>query len=376
MSRWQVRHERCIEYDLLTTSDLFDPANPALLSLGRIEAGRRFVVVDTQVARHHGARIRAYFDGHGINARTIECAGGEANKTIDTWQAILRELDAFPLHRRDEPIIAIGGGVLTDVVGFVASAFRRGVPHIKVPTTLMGYVDAAVGIKTGINFNGHKNRLGSFEPPQRVLLDATLLRTLSRRHVLNGVSEIIKLAVIQDAGLFALLEAHGAASVAATFTNPRGNAILERAIAGMLTALEPNLYEGELARAVDFGHTFSYGLEARHPTRLLHGEAVLLDILVSTVLAEQRGLLAPDNSTRIFALVEALAMRPDIELLDTESMWQALCDRVEHRNGRQHVPMPRALGSCVFVQDVTRPELESATHSLHERIGHEPVLEF
>ncbi len=82
---------------------------------------------------------------------------------MENYLWILRELDGFPINRRDEPIIAIGGGVLTDIAGFVASSYRRGVPHIKVPTTLMGYIDASVGIKTGINFNGHKNRLGSFE---------------------------------------------------------------------------------------------------------------------------------------------------------------------------------------------------------------------
>jgi 3-dehydroquinate synthetase len=114
----------------------------------------------------------------------------------------VRELDTFPIHRRDEPIIAIGGGTLTDVVGFVASSYRRSVPHLKVPTTLMGYVDASIGIKTGINFDGHKSRLGSFEPPRKVLLDKTFLQTLPREYILDGTGEIIKLAVIKDAGLF------------------------------------------------------------------------------------------------------------------------------------------------------------------------------
>ena len=130
---------------------------------------------------------------------------GEENKSVEVYLDILRQLDSFPIHRRDEPIIAIGGGVLTDVVAFIASSYRRSVPHIKVPTTLMGYVDASIGIKTGINFNGHKNRLGSFEPPRQVLLDKTFLKTLPRRHLLNGVCEIIKLAIIKDARCFANL---------------------------------------------------------------------------------------------------------------------------------------------------------------------------
>ena len=170
-TRWQVRETRQIEYELINVEDIFDPHNDALLSMGRVHGGRRFVVVDEIVFRHHGMRLHTYLAQHKIGAHIVPFPGGEVGKTMDAWQGLLRELDRFPIHRRDEPIIAIGGGVLTDVVGFVASSYRRGVPHIKVPTTLMGYVDASVGIKTGINFNGHKNRVGSFEPPARVLLD-------------------------------------------------------------------------------------------------------------------------------------------------------------------------------------------------------------
>ena len=137
-----------------------------------------------------------------LRQRSSPFLGGEENKTVEHYLSILRELDSFPIHRRDEPIIAIGGGVLTDVVGFVASSYRRGVPHIKVPTTLMGYVDASIGIKTGINFNGNKNRLGSFDPPEKVFLDKSFLKTLPKRHILNGVCEIIKLAIIKDAEFF------------------------------------------------------------------------------------------------------------------------------------------------------------------------------
>ena len=140
--------------------------------------------------------------------------GGEEHKNSEIYQDIARALDAFPIHRRDEPVIAIGGGVLTDVVAFVAASYRRGVPHIKVPTTLMGYVDAALGIKAGINFNGNKNRLGAFEPPLAVLLDRSFLPTLPRRHLVNGVCEIIKLAIIRAAGLFQRLGRDAARAVA------------------------------------------------------------------------------------------------------------------------------------------------------------------
>lgn len=364
---WRVRNVRAIEYDLVKVADVFDPRDGALLAAGRIESGRRFVVVDECVHRHHGARIEAYFEHHGVTARVLVFPGGEAGKTPESWLGVLREIDSFPIHRRDEPIIAIGGGVLTDVVGFAASSYRRGVPHIKVPTTLMGYVDASVGIKTGINFNGYKNRLGSFEPPRRVLLDRRLLGTLNRRHLENGVCEIIKLAVIADAGLFRMLERSGGGSLAAAFQDARGGEILDRAIDGMLAELEPNLYEDDLLRKVDFGHSFSYGLETRFENRLLHGEAVLLDILVSAAIAGARGLLAAPACERIFDLVGELGIVPELDLLDAELMWQSLSDRIEHRNGLQRVPLPRAIGECVFVDDIARAEVEAAVNILKHR---------
>ena len=365
--RWQVRATRPIAYDVVKTPALFAPHGTALLDYGR-PGGRRFVVVDANVMRLHGAAIRAWFVAHDIDARLVAVDGGEEHKTIETYQALARQLDTFPIHRRDEPIIAIGGGVLTDVAAFLAASYRRGLPHLKVPTTLMGYIDAALGIKTGINFNGRKNRLGSFTPPEAVLLDPGFLRTLPRRQLSNGVCEILKLALVCDAGLFALLERDGAPAIAAAFTGAAGEAILDRAIGGMLAELAPNLYEEELARKVDFGHTFSYGLEASYPQRLLHGEAVLLDCLVSVLIAQRRGLLDANAVDRVFALVERLGLAPDHTLLDAGAMWQSLLDRVEHRNGLQRVPLPAGIGGCTFVHDITRGELDAALRALCARL--------
>jgi 3-dehydroquinate synthase len=368
MNKKRVTFQHTIEYKVISTSNLFHPQNWALLSAGRIEDTRRFVVVDANVEKHHSDALRAYFDYHHVEAKIVAFPGGEENKTLEHYLAIVRELDAFPIHRRDEPIIAIGGGVLTDVVGFVASSYRRGVPHIKVPTTLMGYVDASIGIKTGFNINGNKNRLGAFHAPQLVLLDKSFLKTLPRRHILNGVCEIIKLAVIKDAHLFDLLEAHGVASVEANFQNEEGGVILDRAIAGMLEELQPNLFEEDLARKVDFGHTFSYGLETRHEAHLFHGEAVLLDILVSILIARGRNLVSDEETGRIFRLIDALGFELDTSILDPGLLLASLTERTYHRNGLQRVPMPRGIGGCIFLNDIHADEIEPAVKMLDETI--------
>lgn len=363
-----VTFQQTIEYEVINTSNIFHPENWALLSAGKIEDARRFIVVDSNVANHYSEAVRKYFEYHHVEAKIVTFPGGEENKTIEHYLSIIRELDNFPIHRRDEPIIAIGGGVLTDVVGFVASSYRRSVPHIKIPTTLMGYVDASIGIKTGVNFNGNKNRLGAFHAPQKVLLDKSFLRTLPKRHILNGVCEIIKLAVIKDAHLFQMLESHGANSVEAHFQDSPGAAILDKAIEGMLEELQPNLFEEELERKVDFGHTFSYGLETQYEAHLFHGEAVLLDILVSSLIAHERNLLSCEDTNRILRLTESLGFSLNTSILDTELLWKSLVERTYHRNGLQRVPMPNGIGNCVFLNDIHAGEIEVAVKNLEEWI--------
>ncbi len=364
----RITHTQTIEYEVINTSNLFHPQNWALLSVGKIEDARRFIILDENVAKHYASAIGDYFAYHHVEVKIATSPGGEENKTMEHFLAVVRELDSFPIHRRDEPIIAMGGGVLTDLAGFVAASYRRGVPYIKVPTTLMGYVDASIGIKTGLNYNGNKNRLGAFHAPQTVLLDKSFLKTLPRRHIVNGVCEILKLAIVKDAGLFHMLETHGAKSIETRFQDEQGGIILDRAIAGMLEELQPNLFEKELARKVDFGHTFSYGLETRHETQLLHGEAVLFDILISALIARARNFLSNEEINRIFHLTDSFGISLDASLLEPSLLWDSLTERTYHRNGLQRAPMPYGIGGCIFLNDIKTGEIETAVKTLREWI--------
>ncbi|HSM70099.1 MAG TPA: sedoheptulose 7-phosphate cyclase [Anaerolineales bacterium] len=374
---WRIKHQRPIEYEVVNCRNIFSPENDALLSVGRRKDTRRFVIVDANVERYNSVQIRDYFDHNNIDARILIFPAGEKNKSVDNYIWILRELDKFPINRRDEPIIAIGGGVLTDIAGFVASSYRRGVPHIKVPTTLMGYVDASIGIKAGINFNNNKNRLGAFEPPKKVFLDPNFLKTLPHRHILNGMCEMIKLAVIKDYELFELLESYGASSIETKFQDEPSASILDRSVGSMLEELQPNLYEDELARTVDFGHTFSYGMETHPQADLLHGEAVLIDILISSILAHERNLLSTNELNRLFDLVARFGIVLNVELVTPDLLWKTLKERTYHRNGMQRVPLPQGLGNCTFANDIKFEELRSACKTYKERkTSNEPIYQY
>lgn len=360
---WKISHTQSFEYKIVCGSGIFEVNNDSLLEGNNNEGKNRFIVVDKKVYDLFSAEMYNYFSNKGIVAKIVPFCAGEMNKSMDNYIAILHALDAFPINRRNEPIIGIGGGTVTDIVGFVASTYRRGVPHIHVPTTLMGYVDAAIGIKTGINFNGNKNRVGTFACPQKVILDKTFFKTLETRHILNGVGEIVKLAIIKNAHLFELLEKNCKTSIASKFQDTPGAQILKIAIDSMIEELEPNLFESNLSRSADFGHTFSTVLELDPLSDILHGEAVVLDCVFSSILANQRHLLSNHEFQKIVRLIVDLGLTKHFCAVNVDLFWSAITERSYHRNGAQRLPLPCAIGQHVFIDDLKYKEVEIACHA-------------
>jgi 3-dehydroquinate synthase len=227
----------------------------------------------------------------------------------------------------------------------------------------MGYVDAAIGIKTGVNFGGCKNRVGSFTPPLATVLDRRFLKTLPERHLLNGIGEIVKLALVRDAALFELLESEGSSAIEDRFQT-RGAGILRRAVSGMLEELEPNLFEEQLDRFVDFGHTFSPALEMCDGVDLLHGEAVAIDAGFSVMLAQQRMMLSWAAADRILSSIVRLGLPVTHPFLHPDLLWKSLQERMLHRDRLQRVPLTVAIGRAVFVNDISIAEVSRALAAL------------
>ncbi|NKI44099.1 sedoheptulose 7-phosphate cyclase [Streptomyces physcomitrii] len=373
---WLLRAQKQISYEVRLRDGIFRPECTDLLEQGAGTPGRsrRFVVVDSNVDLMYGNRIRSYFDYHGVDCSIMVVEANETLKNLETATRIVDEIDAFGIARRKEPLIVIGGGVLMDIVGLVASLYRRGAPFVRVPTTLIGLVDAGVGVKTGVNFNGHKNRLGTYTPADLTLLDRQFLATLDRRHIGNGLAEILKIALIKDLSLFAALEEHGPTLLDEKFQGSSAagdraaRSVLHSAIHGMLDELQPNLWEAELERCVDYGHTFSPTVEMRALPELLHGEAVCVDMALTTVIAWRRGLLTEAQRDRIFAVMAALELPSWHPILDPDVLVNALQDTVRHRDGLQRLPLPVGIGGVTFVNDVTPRELEAAV-TLQQELG-------
>ncbi len=372
-SRWTINATKAVSYEIVETADLFDPQNP---ELGRQPGGNansgaaRMVVMDEGVDEHFGDRIRTYFAANDIGADYLVLPSGDENKTIDSVLRVATRLNEIGTSRVGSAPIGIGGGVLQDIVGMAAALYRRGIPYVRVPTTLLGQIDGSVSSKTGVNYEGFRNRLGVFAAPPRTLIDRGLIATLPTRQISSGLGEALKMGLIKDARLFELLEAHGPQLVAERLQDsgfdgpgtPPGQEVMRRAIAGMAEELEKNLWEEDLRRIVDYGHTFSPIVEMRALPELLHGEAVAMGCVFCGVLATQRGLLPPTELDRIVATARGLGLAPSHPLFcDADLLIDGFSDTVRHRGGQQHTALLSGIGQTVFVNDITAQDITDAT---------------
>ncbi|KAL0978642.1 hypothetical protein UPYG_G00173250 [Umbra pygmaea] len=278
---WTVISPIVFTYKVTECLGLLDPSNDTLL-LGHIRDPqqlealrnstrplRRFVVMDQTVYNLYGCQLTDYLEARNVLYQILPLPTTEENKSMELVMKILDEVHKFSLDRRTEPIIAIGGGVCLDIVGLAASLYRRRTPYIRVPTTLLSYVDASVGAKTGVNFANCKNKLGGYVPPVAAFLDRSFLQTVSRQQISNGLAEMLKMALMKHKGLFELLETHGQLLLDSKFQSNSGlednkdiaSLSTRMAIETMLEELAPNLWEDDLDRLVDFGHLISPELE-------------------------------------------------------------------------------------------------------------------
>jgi 3-dehydroquinate synthase len=314
-------------------------------------AGRRALVVcSPTVSRLYGEELyrSLLVENPDVQLLVLHCS--ETNKTVEQVVSVCDAAQEAGLDRK-AVLVGIGGGVVLDIVTMAAAWIRRGIEHLRVPTTLIGQVDAGVGIKGAVNFGSRKNYLGVFHSPSAVLIDPTFLESLPRAHIRYGLAEIIKLAIVRDPSLFNLVERHASKFVFSPLSG-QGEPVRElvwRSITGMVEELQPNLYEDQTyERLVDFGHTFSPALEAASHYSIHHGAAVAMDLALSTTIAVQAGLLPLAAGDRIIAVLKQVGLPTWSPLLSLERCESALTDAARHRGGCVNLVVPTALGRGDF----------------------------
>ncbi|XP_035984655.1 2-epi-5-epi-valiolone synthase [Fundulus heteroclitus] len=375
---WTVVSPIVFTYRVIQSKDLLDPRNDTLLwghlgdeelkgAISSCKPPKRFIVIDKTVHELYGSKVSRYFDDRGVIYKILPLPTTEENKSMELVTKILEEVHQFGIDRRSEPLIALGGGVCLDVVGLAASLYRRRTPYIRVPTTLLSYVDASVGAKTGVNFAGGKNKLGSYVPPVATFLDSSFFQTLPLRQISNGLAEMLKMALMKHRGLFELLEVNGrkllhaklqpSETCSGSEQEDSAAASMRIAIETMLEELAPNLWEDDLDRLVDFGHLISPELEMRVLPALLHGEAVNIDMAFMVYVAHQKGLLETDEKERIIQCMLGLELPVWHQDCSLALVQKSLRERLKHSAGSLRMPLPTGLGRAEIFHDMIEDDV-------------------
>ncbi|MEM6458243.1 MAG: sedoheptulose 7-phosphate cyclase [Planctomycetota bacterium] len=345
--------------------DVLNPRRNVLRDL-YLPHGRCVALVDENVETHFGERIEDYFAAHNIRLEKLVYRAMEVDKGIRTVEKMLGDFKRLGVSR-NEPVLIVGGGVLTDTGGLACALYHRGTPYVMLSTSIVAGIDAGPSPRTCCDGFGYKNLFGAYQTPILSITDRTFFRTLKTGWVRHGVAEIIKMASVKDVELFEDLEEAGPALVdthfGATCSDPHdpihtlSQRILGRAIKSYVEAEYGNLYETHQCRPHAFGHTWSPGFEI--PAGLLHGHAVSIGMGFGAYLAEQRGWITDAERKRITDVIALfdLSLWHDV-LEQDELLWAAQEKMTEKRGGHLAAPLPRGgVGKCGYLNDLTRDEL-------------------
>ncbi|KAF2486980.1 hypothetical protein BDY17DRAFT_243928 [Neohortaea acidophila] len=356
-----------IEYDFVFIDNVFDPSRSDLADCYK-PWKRCLAVMDANIFDVYGEDMQRYFDHHDIQLDVHKTMIGEKAKSIDTYLSIVDSMTQFGIYRK-EPVLVIGGGLVTDIAGFACASYRRNTPYIRIPTTVIGLIDASVSIKVAVNYGNYKNRLGAYHAPTRTFLDFGFLRTLPVAQTRNGFAELIKISSCADLATFDLLDQYCEELISTGFGRKDGaskevrmaaDAINESSIYEMLKLETPNLHEIGLDRVIAYGHTWSPLHELIPEPALRHGAAISVDMAYSATLANTLGLLGDAEHMRLLRLFSKAGLPIDHPQFDEDVLDRGTKAILRTRDGSLRLAVPSPLGSCNFINDFSYDQLFDA----------------
>ena len=341
-------------YPILIEDGAIDRAGELLGQYAK--RGRLVVVTDENVAAAHLPRLERSLSAAGITPLVEILPPGEATKS---WGRLADLTDRLLAHgvERGEHVMALGGGVIGDLVGFAAAILKRGCGFVQVPTTLLSQVDSSVGGKTAINSKAGKNLVGAFHQPACVLIDPTTLDTLPRREVAAGYAEVVKYGLIDDAAFFAWCEANGAALLAGG-PAARTEAIRHSVSAKARIVSADERETGDVRALLNLGHTFGHALEAEagFSDRLLHGEAIACGMALAFRYSVRTGLCAAEDATRVASHLSAVGLPATLADAGISASGETLVAHMAHdkkmAGGRLPFLLARGIGATFVAKDV------------------------
>jgi 3-dehydroquinate synthase len=333
-----VSYEAVVERGILEHAARYVPAN----------AGKVFVVSTEDVWRHQCARLERAFAG--LPHEVLFLPGGEDQKRLAPVERLAEEMMRRGADR-SSIVVAFGGGIVTDMAGFLAAIFMRGIPLLQIPTTLLAQVDAAIGGKAGVNLGIGKNLIGSFHQPLAVLIDANVLDTLPDREYRAGLYEILKAGVIRSEPLFRFLVERSGEVLA---RQPEAvDRIIAESVEIKVHVVSADEREGGVRRILNFGHTFGHALEAETGyTRLLHGEAVAFGMQAAVYLAQMTGHLSAEDAVDILEAIRLYGPIPSLAGISAERLLARLASDKKTIQGKVHFVLPERIGDVRVVSGI------------------------
>jgi 3-dehydroquinate synthase len=310
------------------------------------------LVTNPTVKKLYGQRVVESLKAAGFLVMSVEIPDGEQYKTLDWANSIYTALLINGFDRKSA-LVALGGGVIGDLAGFAAATYKRGVPFIQIPTTLLAMVDSSVGGKTGVNHPMGKNMIGAFYQPVKVLMDLRVLKTLPQEEFLAGVAEVIKYGVIRDADLFAYLDKNREKILA---LDPEALLhIIRRSCEIKAEVVGIDERESGLRAILNFGHTVAHAVETAENYAMRHGYAVAIGMVYASRLAHKTGLCDASAPEQVERLIKSYGLPTDLSALSRKPSISGLMDTMQidkkAEGGKVKFILPKKIGEVVITKE-------------------------
>lgn len=346
-------------YDVVIRRGLIDQIGPLLAE--RFPGAKAAVITDENVAALYLERVRRSLRNAGIEPLAITIPAGEKHKSLETLQTVFDALLSAGIER-STPLIALGGGMTTDLGGFAAATLLRGLPFVPIPTSLLAMVDAAIGGKTGVNHAAGKNLIGAFHQPAAVLIDPEVLSTLPPAELRNGLAEVIKHYLIRDAAGFERLEGRIGDCLAGDAAVLTG--IIAENVAIKAAIVEQDPFERNIRAHLNFGHTFGHAFEHASSYELSHGEAVALGMCAAMHAAAELAMVDATTRDRVIALIAAAELPTRASAVDVDEAIAAMRVDKKASSGRLRFVLAERIGAVAIREDVPAEVVRSAVRSV------------
>jgi len=313
-------------------------------------AGKLIIVTNPVVKKLYGDALERNLISEGFQAVVLQVPDGEEQKSLETAGKLYHEL-SNSYAERTTPILALGGGVIGDLAGFVAATYLRGVPLIQIPTTLLAQVDSSIGGKVAVNHGQIKNKIGAFYQPRLVIADISTLKTLPPKELANGLAEVIKCAVIGDNRLFSYLKKN--LEEVKSLDDSVLEEIVFRAVQIKASVVEKDEKDLGLRNILNYGHTIGHALESASDFQMQHGEAVAIGMLVAARISNKLGIFDKAELIRLKGIIERAGLPTEVPDLKLEKIMQAIEHDKKILKGKVRFILPKAIGSVFVTGEVS-----------------------